>query len=478
MDLALRVEYPPYLWEFKHIEIPSSTFEVGRFCGSWERSSRRHRLLAPLEIMVDYSMWDNSHFFSTLKSYLIPSSDPVSTTANLSISDGAFWAIYSSMTSTFLVPLIIFMLGSDAPIGYLLGFPVLLVPLAQFLSQRISRKISDLKKLTITITVFDRTLWIPIIFLLFIHGYTLRISLFMVLLSLRMFFASFSGTTWTLWVPTVIPENKRTTYFSKRNFVMMMFSLVGYLFALGIFLRISVEIIAFLAVFLIGSVIFSSLSLIVMSRIPSFSLQPEERARTVRVSSSFLSYILFSIFWFFGFSMVLPYFQLYIISPSFLGFDNAFYTAIFIVISLTAIIFQLIWGRIATIYGNRNTILLSGIIFIFSPLALFLLHSPGLIFLPAILYGIGQSGAALSIFNEMISRSAGSRIKSVSYYNLAQALSAAAGPAFANFIFDATFFRIISVFTIAIVSILVSLLILSISNKLINVQKSRGESSQ
>ena len=401
-----------------------------------------------------------------LKSYFVPSGDSITTTAKLSISDGAFWAIYSSMTSTFLVPLIIFMLGRNAPIGYVIGLPVLLVPLAQFLSQKISRRVLNLKKLTITITIFDRVLWIPIIFLLFVHGYILRIVLFVVLLSLRTFFASFSGTTWTLWIPTVIPEKDRATYFSKRNFVMMWFSLVGYIFALGIFLRIPVEMISFISVFLIGTIVFSSLSLFVMSRIPDFGLEEKERVSRSSVSPIFIWFLLFTVFWFFGFSMVMPYFQLYIISPAFLNLDTAFYTTIFIVISITAISFQLIWGQFSRKYGNRITIIISGIILIISSAIIFLIHSAMLIFIPAILYGVGQSGATLSIFNEMLSRSSSSRIKSISYYNLISALAMAAGPSVANLIFDSDFFQIKYIFMTAVFFISLSVLLLHISGRM------------
>ncbi|MCL4420885.1 MAG: MFS transporter [Candidatus Thermoplasmatota archaeon] len=401
--------------------------------------------------------------FLALKSYFVPSGDSITTTAKLSISDGAFWAIYSSMTSTFLVPLIIFMLGKNAPIGYIIGLPVLLVPLAQFLSQKISRRVSNLKKTTIMITILDRALWIPIIFLLFVHGYVLRLVLFIVFLSLRTFFASFSGTTWTLWIPTVIPEKDRATYFSKRNFVMMLFSLVGYIFALGIFLRIPVEMISFISVFLIGTVVFSSLSLFVMSKIPDFGLEEKERVSRSSVSSIFVWFLLFIALWSFGFSMVMPYFQLYVISPAFLNLDTAFYTIIFIAVSVTAISFQLIWGRISRIYGNRNTIIISGMILIVSASTIFLIHSPILIFIPAILYGAGQSGATLSIFNEMLGRSSASRIKSISYYNLISALASAAGPSVANLIFDLSVFHIRNIFIMAVFFISLSIVLLYVS---------------
>ena len=107
----------------------------------------------------------------TIGSYFSVSGDIVDSTEKLSITDGAFWAIYTSMTTPFLVPLIIVILGNNAPVGYMVGLPVLLVPLAQILSQKASRRASDLKTLTIAITFFDRLLWVPIIFMVFVHGY-------------------------------------------------------------------------------------------------------------------------------------------------------------------------------------------------------------------------------------------------------------------------------------------------------------------
>lgn len=389
--------------------------------------------------------------------YIRGSADSVKTTENLSVTDGAFWAIYSSMTAPFLVPLIIVILGNNAPVGYVVGVPVLLVPLAQYLSQKASRAAHDLKRLTILITLFDRLLWVPIIFMVFVHGNFDKIFLLLLLLSLRTFFASFSGTTWTLWVPTVVPTEDRAMYFSRRGFIMKIFSLVGYILALGVFLRIPDEVTALLVVFLVGSLLFSSLSLFFMSRIPSFSLSGEDKKTDGTPGSSFMRYLVFTVIWSIGYGMVLPYLQLYVISGNFLGQSETFYTILFITLSIASISSQLFWGRFSQKYGNTVSILITGTLSALATAMLLLTTSPVAVFIPAILYGSAQSGVALTMFNEMIARSVKSRIKAVSAYNLGQSLSAAFGPILANFLFDMTGFDIRSVFFYSFLVMIVSI---------------------
>lgn len=114
---------------------------------------------------------------------------------NLSITDGIFWTVYSNMTSPYLVAFSLLIIGPAAPVGYIIGVPYLIVPLAQYIAVKISRKSQDLRDLTIRITFFDRIVWIAIAFLAFLKGFLLLSLLLIILLSFRTFFSSFSGTT-------------------------------------------------------------------------------------------------------------------------------------------------------------------------------------------------------------------------------------------------------------------------------------------
>ena len=351
------------------------------------------------------------------------------------------------MTAPFVIPLAIYLLGENAPVGFITGFPLLVVPVAQYLSRYFSRKVNDLKKLTFYTTLFDRILWVPVVFLVFVHGQLLAYMLLIVLLTARTFFASFSGTTWTLWVPGVIPSHRRASYFAFRNFIMKIFSLVGYALALGIFLGVKSEQIAFITVFLSGALIFSSISLLIMRRIDPYSIPEIEKNHENKTwTKSYLNFVTFALFWGIGYSMILPYFQLYLISPAYLGQTEIFYTFVYIVISISFITSQILWGNFASKYGNFKIIIFSSFLSIVSSGLIPLAHSTIVILLPAILYGIGQSGVTLSFFNEMLNRSDSSRINSISMYNLIQAISIGIGPILANFLIETFRFSIVAIF--------------------------------
>ncbi|MGP6206412.1 MFS transporter [Cuniculiplasma sp. SKW3] len=396
----------------------------------------------------------------TLKSYIlsffISSDDVTKSTEKLSISDGSFWAIYSSMTTPFLVPLSIPFFGKNAPIGYITGIPVFLVPLAQFYAVRFTKRSENLKKLTVFITFLDRLLWIPVILLIFIPDETERLLLMVLLLSLRTFFASASSTTWTLWVPTIIPTSVRNKYFSQRNFIMKIFSLVGYFIALFIFAGIRNYTVAMLTVFLVGVLLFSTISLAIMTQMPSFALPVEERREHRKTDIKFKSFIIFIIIFYLGSSLLMPYFQLYILSSSYLNLSTYTYTIIFIIISISAITSQLYWGRIADKYGLRRTIIIN--LFLTLLLILLIIDSKNLleIISPSIVIGVTQSGLGLTLFNEMIGRSTSSRITSVSMYNLSQSLASASGPILGNIIFDFAPNHIVFIFLVSLVLVTLS----------------------
>ncbi|MCL5439808.1 MAG: MFS transporter [Candidatus Thermoplasmatota archaeon] len=356
-------------------------------------------------------------------------------TMDLSISDGVFWTIYSNMTSPYIVAFSILVIGPTAPVGYIIGIPYLVVPLAQYFAVKLSRRTVDLRSLTIKITIFDRVVWILIALLVFLRGYLLLSFLMIVLLSVRVFFSSFSGTTWNAWVPSAIGSKKRNLYFSRRNLFLRLFSLVGYGIASMIFFLLGSTKIAYVVLF-VGSLIFSTLSLFIMQRIPPFKPEKEDTGGVSAAGKVLLSYLLFTLLTGIGLSAFSPYMQLYILSSSFLGQSAQIYTLVIIVIAVAAISSQLFWGKFIERVGNRKTILLSGSIISIVPLWVAYTSSIVILFFPIILLGLAQSGFTLAAFNELIRRTERRRVSGISIYNITQSLSVAVGPVFANVIFD------------------------------------------
>ena len=184
-----------------------------------------------------------------------------------------------------------------------------------------------------------------------------------------------------------------------------------------------------------------------MRRIDPYSIPEIEKNHENKTwTKSYLNFVTFALFWGIGYSMILPYFQLYLISPAYLGQTEIFYTFVYIVISISFITSQILWGNFASKYGNFKIIIFSSFLSIVSSGLIPLAHSTIVILLPTILYGVGQSGVTLSFFNEMLNRSDSSRINSISMYNLIQAISIGIGPILANFLIETFRFSIVAIF--------------------------------
>lgn len=380
---------------------------------------------------------------------------------NLSITDGIFWTVYSNMTSPYLVAFSLLIIGPAAPVGYIIGVPYLIVPLAQYIAVKISRKSPDLRDLTIRITFFDRIVWIAIAFLAFLKGFLLLSLLLIILLSFRTFFSSFSGTTWTSWVPGAIGSKKRNLYFSRRNFYLRFFSLVGYGISSFIFFLLGDTKEAYMTLFL-GSIIFSTVSLLVMRNIPRFTPEKEE-GNVAEAAKKMLPYLLFTLLTGIGLSAFSPYLQLYILSSDFLHLSPVVYTLVITVIAISAMSSQIYWGKIIERIGNIRAILISGILLSTVPILTIFAGSLVLIFPEVILLGLMQSGFTLAAFNELISKSEKRRISGISVYSVVQSLSVALGPILANLIFQMDYMKLDAVFVFCFTVTLAGSLYYSIS---------------
>ena len=354
---------------------------------------------------------------------------------DLSITDGIFWTVYSNMTSPYLVAFALLIIGPTAPVGYIIGIPYLIVPLAQYAAIVYSRRSSDLRNLTIKITLFDRIIWIAVSLLIFLSGYLLISVLLISFLTFRIFFSSFSGTTWTSWVPAAIGSKKRNLYFSRRNLFLRLFSLAGYGIASLVFFLLGSTEVAYVVLF-VGSLVFSTVSLLIMQRIPPFKPEKEDTGGVSAAGKILFSYLLFTLLTGIGLSAFSPYMQLYILSVNFLDQSAEIYTFVIIVIAVAAISSQLFWGKFIERVGSKKTILLNGVIISLVPMWVAYTRSIILLFFPITLLGLAQSGFTLAAFNELIRRTERRRVSGLSVYNVFQSLSIAAGPIVANVLFD------------------------------------------
>lgn len=218
---------------------------------------------------------------------------------------------------------------------------------------------------------------------------------------------------------------------------------------------------AYMTLFL-GSIIFSTVSLLVMRNIPRFTPEKEE-GNVAEAAKKMLPYLLFTLLTGIGLSAFSPYLQLYILSSDFLHLSPVVYTLVITVIAISAMSSQIYWGKIIERIGNIRAILISGILLSTVPILTIFARSLVLIFPEVILLGLMQSGFTLAAFNELISKSEKRRISGISVYSVVQSLSVALGPILANLIFQMDYMKLDAVFVFCFTVTLAGSLYYSIS---------------
>jgi len=355
---------------------------------------------------------------------------------DLSIGDGALWSIYSSITSPYIVPLAILMIGSSAPVGFITGIPVIAVPFSQIAAYRLLRRMDDLKAITIITTFLDRIPWIIIAILIFIHT---RYFLYLLLglLLMRSFFASFSGTTWTLWIPGMISEKNRDGYFSTRNMVMKAFGIVGYLIAIAIFISVDGYRFDYFLMFVI-SFIFSSLSISIMRFIPSAKVRDVySTSSTGSTELEFILAVLVLSIVGFAYYFSQPYITLYLLGRPYLNLGSTVYTAVLIASGILYILSQKLGKIMSMRTGYLVTILITAASLAVLFLILYSMRGPFYVMAIVILMSIPFSVYSLASFNMMVSRSSGeNRVKRTAYYTLSNSVALSAGPIVGNIAYD------------------------------------------
>ncbi len=378
---------------------------------------------------------------------------------DLSLSDGVLWSVYSSITSYYLVPITIFILGVKDPVGLIVGIPFLIVPLAQLFAYKKAKKTNDLRKTTLLITLMDRILWLPLVFFIFIRiSFYIDVLSIILILSIRTFFASFSGTTWTLWVPFLISPEKRNRYFSLRNSYMKVFSLIGLFIGTAIFATNMGKMNQY-ALLIIISLIFSSASLLIMRNIPTSNLINESAGSRGSLDKKFILFLSSIGLFILVSSGFVTYFQYFLIDTRFLHLSLTLYSWIMIIISISYIVSQIFWGRIANIIGNAISLTIGMGLFVLLIVLLVFFNSIISVFASAIILGIVQSNTSLNIFNEMLKRASAKKVKSVSSYNTIQSLAQGGGPIIGNALMIVFTFNIHYLFISFVVLAFISLIL-------------------
>jgi MFS family permease len=287
---------------------------------------------------------------------------------NLSIREGSVASVASSIGESYVPPFALALKATSSQVGILHAVMELLPSIVQIRASRLLESYSR-KKIVLNSLIFRVLLWLPIILCgyLFYVGFPYAIWLLILFVGLYYSVMAISQMTWFSWMGSLVPENKRGDYFSKRDRIVGFWGMVSMVLA-AIFLdsakKVGMSYGAILEFTLFGFGLLFSISLLLRAWTyfdlkeqyePTLHIRKKDQFTFKRFFNSltktpFGKFVFFRGIMSIAIAVASPFWAVYMIRD--LGFSYFWFMAI----TVAGVAFQLIFfpllGKAADKYGN------------------------------------------------------------------------------------------------------------------------------
>lgn len=353
-------------------------------------------------------------------------------TLKISIYEGSFSGISSSIFEYFIRPLALFLNASVFQIGVLSSIPQLFVSFAQLWLPDILKFFKSRRNFVFLCALIQAFMVIPIIFVHFIPE-PIQIPMLIVFFCLYTVIGSMAGPAWASLMSDIVPRRITGLYFGKREMVVGISSLV-FILLMAFLLqeRLQNIIWGFVVIFAFACILRIVSSCLLRTQYDAHvQVKPEHyfsfpqflrRAKT----GNFGSYVFFVSGMSFAVFFASPYFTVYMLESIHFGYIQ------YVIISASPLLFGLllkpVWGRIGDKFGNIFVIRICSIVISLIPAAWLISNNFYYLFMIQIPSGLAWSGfnlcAANFIYDSAISEK---RVRCISYFNAMNTISACIG---------------------------------------------------
>lgn len=332
--------------------------------------------------------------------------------------DGAFAAVMGAWAGgMFLMGFALKILhATTQQIGMLAALPTF-ANFTQILGAYLIETMGKRKSLCVWFNVASRLLWLFIIGLPLAMFNTVtdwRVWILAGVMALSTVCGALGGVAWLSWMSDLVPEDRRGTYFGKRNMIASACGTVA-LLAGGKFITLWEQRFtdqspyAFVILFALG-LLAGMVSLCFLSRVPEVPAvsPPADRFRWGSFfqplrDRNFLTLTLFVGAWTFAVQLAAPFYGVLMIEYLQIDFSTIMLLNTFATVA--TVIMMKIWGPIADKLGNKPVILVSGGVLMLVP-CVWIVALPTAYMLPLsvahLLSGAFLAGASLSQFNILL----------------------------------------------------------------------------
>ncbi len=294
-------------------------------------------------------------------------------------------------------------------IGLLSALSGVIAPLAQLYGTRLLEQGSNRKKIVLTFTLLQASMWIPIAALaIALHlGYLANAGalIFIILYTLLVALGNITFPAWFSWIGDLVPENERGKYFSLRNRIIGIIGLIVVLagaFVMDIFRTRGYLLLGFALLFAIAAT-FRLYSLVALKSqyAPLFKTKQSDYFSFIsflKRMDNFGKFTLYLALFNAALMVASPFFAVYMLEE----LKFSYVTLMLVTLSSTLIYLITIplMGRISDRYGNKRLLQIANVAFIFSPLPWMMLRDPILlIIIPQLFAGVANAAFVIGTTN-------------------------------------------------------------------------------
>ena len=277
---------------------------------------------------------------------------------NNSILDGSAYASMQGLTQNYTTPYALAMNASTTQIGFLVGIPALVMLLTQMVSPILAERIGSRKSFILLTVFFNGLMWLPILLIPYLfHSH--QVWWLIAFVSMCSAFDAMCNAPWNSLMADIVPEGVRGRYFSARNRISGLVSLVLSFIAGGVLQALTGNIYLGFSIIFAGAMVSRLSSVYFVSQMvePKVPIPKSKQSSIFKLSLTLAStnvgkFILYNALMSFAVSFSSPFFAVYMLRDR--NFSYLIYVAINSAATLSTLIFMPFWGKRIDKYGNAK----------------------------------------------------------------------------------------------------------------------------
>ncbi len=348
----------------------------------------------------------------------------------ISIVEGGFATVQTGFGDNYIAPFALAINSSNSQVALLSSIPNLLGPLSQLFGSKLMEKCTR-KRIVLFAVLVQALMWLPIIafaFLFWKGVWTGALPiLLIVFFSVYAVFANLGSPAWFSWMGDIVEEKERGRYFSRRNLICGIISIVCTIIAaffLDFFKKHDFLLLGFVVFFFLAMC-----ARLVSRKMFKFQYEPPIRLNDGYYFSlwqfakkapfnNFGRFTLFRTMLSLVTNIAAPFFVVYMLRN--LQFSYVSFMLVTISSSTFSLLFVRLWGKFSDKFGNYKVMRITSILVSLLPILWLFSKSPYYLALaPELISGLGWSGFNLAAGNYIYDCvTPQRRALVVSYYNI------------------------------------------------------------